>query len=284
MDPMILREAVRRFLREDIGRGDITSRMVIPARATASGEFLSKASGVLAGIPAAAVVFAEVDPAIEFKPLLQDGAALEYGLVFALVTGPARSLLAAERLSLNLMQRASGVATATAAAVRAAAPFGAKILDTRKTTPGLRFLEKYAVRIGGGVNHRQGLDDAVLIKDNHIAVAGGVAKAVKVARKGTGPMIKIEVEVDTLEQLAEALEAGAEVILLDNMTPEQMAKAVKLARGRAVLEASGGLGPDDAAKVAATGVDYISMGWLTHSASPLDLSLDLKPTDNGEQE
>ncbi len=276
MDKMILRRAVRCFLEEDIGRGDITSRTVIPAGTMATGQFVSKAQGVLAGLPAAEAVFAEVDPAVEFKPLLAEGEALQPGEVFARVKGPARSLLAGERLALNLLQRASGVATATATAVQAAAPYGAKILDTRKTTPGLRFLEKYAVRVGGGVNHRQGLDDAVLIKDNHIAVAGGVAEAVAAAKAGAGPMVRIEVEVDTLDQLAQALEAGAEVIMLDNMTLEQMAQAVKQTAGRAVLEASGGLSPADAARVAATGVDYISMGWLTHSAPPLDLSLDIE--------
>lgn len=282
MDQLILRESVRRWLREDIGRGDITSRSVIPASAMAKGAFISRETGMLAGIPAALAVFAELDQAVKFEPLLKDGAALEPGSVLARVSGPARSVLAGERLALNLMQRASGVATATDRAVQAAAPHGAKILDTRKTTPGLRFLEKYAVRVGGGFNHRQGLDDAVLIKDNHIAVAGGVAQAVAAAQAGAGPMVRVEVEVDTLEQLVEALDAGAEMILLDNMSPETLAEAVRITAGRALLEASGGLGPADASAVAASGVDYISMGWLTHSAPPLDLGLDLEPISTGE--
>ena len=206
---------------------------------------------------------------------MDDGTAVEAGTVIARISGPARAILSAERVALNLLGRLCGIATLTASVAASVAGTGTAIACTRKTTPGLRMLEKYAVRAGGGANHRFGLDDAVLIKDNHVAVAGGVAPAIASARAAVGHLVKIETEVDTLDQLAEALEAGADVVLLDNMGPDDLRKAVEMTGGRIPLEASGGITPENVREIAETGVDVISMGWLTHSARTLDVALDI---------
>lgn len=282
------RHLIEAALREDLGdAGDITSAALLPAGLMAVANLVARAPGRLAGVNVACEVFAAVDGATVTEIVRQDGADVAPGDVIATVKGLACSLLAAERVALNFLGHLSGIATATRAAVQAAAAHGAKIADTRKTTPGLRILEKYAVRVGGGVNHRFGLYDAVLIKDNHVAVAGGVAEAVRRARAVAGHMVRIEVEVDTLAQLAEALAAGADAVLLDNMTLDELRQAVEMTRlvvsgtdkfrPRRIptLEASGGIGLDDIAAVAATGVDLISLGRLTHSAPALDVAMEM---------
>jgi nicotinate-nucleotide pyrophosphorylase (carboxylating) len=266
-------------LAEDIGGGDVTSDATIPADAWGRGAFIAKAPGVLSGLDAAALVFARVDPDIQFVPFLRDGDRLTPGAMIATVEGPARGLLAGERVALNFMQRLSGVATQTARFVEAVAGTRARIVDTRKTTPGLRALEKAAVRHGGGHNHRFGLSDGMLIKDNHLAAVGGperVAKAVRLARERAPHSLRIEVEVTTLDELAEALASGADVVLLDNMTLDQMRRAVAITAGRALLEASGGVTLDRVRAIAETGVDVISSGALTHSAPAVDISLEFE--------
>lgn len=273
--PFLFRETVARALEEDLGRGDLTTDATVPRGVRAEGRLIAKEGGVLAGAGVAAEAFRLVDGGLELELLLDDGARLARGDEVLKVRGEARSILMAERVALNFVQRLSGIATATARAVEAARGTKAKIVDTRKTTPGLRVLEKYAVRVGGGRNHRFGLDDAVMIKENHIAAAGGIGAAVRSARAKIGHMHKIEVEVERLDQVDEALEAGADVILLDNMDPETMRRAVEKVAGRALVEASGGIRPEDVGKVAQAGVDVISLGWLTHSAPALDLSLEL---------
>ncbi len=273
--PLLFRETVARALQEDLGRGDLTTDATVPPGVRAEGRLIAKANGVLAGAQVAAEAFRLVDGGLELELLLEDGARLAPGDEVLKVRGEARSILMAERVALNFVQRLSGIATATARAVEAAQGTRAMVVDTRKTTPGLRVLEKYAVRVGGGRNHRFGLDDAVMIKENHIAAAGSIEAAVRSARAKIGHMHKIEVEVESLEQVDEALEAGADVILLDNMDLETMRRAVEKVGGRALVEASGGIRPDDVGKVARTGVDVISLGWLTHSAPALDLSLEL---------
>lgn len=272
MNPLLLEEIVRRALLEDIGPGDVTAEAVIPEDRTARAEIRAKAAGCIAGMAAAATAFRLLDPDVRFSGVA-DGTAVKPGDLVAEVAGRARALLSAERVALNFLQRLSGIATATARAVAAAAPYGVRIVDTRKTTPGLRMLEKEAVLAGGGANHRLGLYDAVLLKENHIAVAGGIAAAVERVRARVGHMVKIEVEVESLEQIEEALAAGADVIMLDNMSPDEMRRAVAMIGGRAVVEASGGVTPERVAEVAACGVDVISLGWLTHSAPALDLSM-----------
>jgi nicotinate-nucleotide pyrophosphorylase (carboxylating) len=265
-------------LAEDIGGGDVTTTLTVPAEQRASGRLLAKAAGVISGIKVAGEVFRRVDPAIAFTPLVADGDTVAAMTPIATVEGPARSLLTAERVALNLLQRLSGVATVTARYVEAVRETNARIVDTRKTTPGLRALEKAAVRHGGGHNHRFGLTDGVLIKDNHLAAVGGadrVARAVCLARQGAPHTLRIEIEVTTLDELAQALEAGADVVLLDNMDVAAMRKAVAQTAGRALLEASGGVTLESVAEIAATGVDLISVGALTHSAPALDISLDL---------
>jgi nicotinate-nucleotide pyrophosphorylase (carboxylating) len=264
-------------LAEDIGGGDITSATTIPAMMQAEGTLLAKAPGVISGLEAAAAVFTRVDPAVRFIPLVNDGDRVAPMAPIATVSGPARSLLAAERVALNLLQRLSGVATETACYVDAVVGTRARVVDTRKTTPGLRALEKAAVRHGGGANHRFGLTDGVLIKDNHLAAVGGpdrVTRAVTTARAGAPHTLKIEVEVSTLDELAEALEAGADIVMLDNMDVPTMRDAVAMTAGRALLEASGGITLGTIGEIAATGVDLISVGALTHSAPALDISLD----------
>jgi nicotinate-nucleotide pyrophosphorylase (carboxylating) len=265
-------------LAEDIGGGDVTTALTVPAERQARGRLLAKAPGVISGIEVAGEVFRRVDPAIAFTPLVADGDTVAAMTPIATVEGPARSLLTAERVALNLLQRLSGVATVTARYVEAVRETNARIVDTRKTTPGLRALEKAAVRHGGGHNHRFGLTDGVLIKDNHLAAVGGadrVARAVCLAQQGAPHTLRIEIEVTTLDELAQALEAGADVVLLDNMDVAAMRKAVAQTAGRALLEASGGVTLESVAEIAATGVDLISVGALTHSAPALDISLDL---------
>lgn len=273
---IIVADAVRAALREDLGRaGDITSLATIPANAAATAVIATRKPGRLAGLALAACAFAEIDPSVSFVSLRNDGDELKAGDVIARATGPARAILAGERVALNYLCHLSGIATETARLVAMVAHTRARICCTRKTTPGLRAFEKYAVRCGGGWNHRFGLDDAILIKDNHIAVAGGVGNAIRAARAFSGHLVKIEIEVDTLEQLAEAVSDGPDVVLLDNMKPEILRKAVALVAGRAQTEASGGITLETVAAVAETGVDYISSGWITHSAPALDLGLDV---------
>ena len=273
---IIVADAVRAALREDLGRaGDITSLATIPADASATAVIATRKPGTLAGLAFAACAFAEIDPAVSFVASKSDGDKLKAGDVIARATGPARAILAGERVALNYLCHLSGIATETARLVAKVAHTQARICCTRKTTPGLRAFEKYAVRCGGGWNHRFGLDDAILIKDNHIAVAGSVGEAIRAARAFAGHLVKIEIEVDTLEQLAEAVSADPDVVLLDNMKPEILRKAVELVAGRARTEASGGITLETVAAIAETGVDYISSGWITHSAPALDLGLDV---------
>ena len=263
-------------LAEDIGTGDITTLSTVPPERTISGRYIAKEDGVLCGLELVARAFALLDASIAFKPLKRDGDAVRKGDLMATVSGNARAILTGERVGLNLLQHMSGVASQTARAVAAVAGTGAKIVDTRKTTPGLRVLDKYAVRAGGGGNHRFGLSDGVLIKDNHIVAAGGIAEAVAAARARAPHSLRVEVEVETLEQLREALAAGADIIMLDNMSVEDMREAVRIVDGRALTEASGNMGDKSDAElraVAETGVDLISIGALTHSVRALDISL-----------
>jgi len=272
---LLIEPIVLHALEEDLGRaGDITSDLIIPASKKAKVKLAARKPGTIAGLIAAECAFHMVDPDLKFSVKLPDGSQAKAGALVATIEGSARSILTAERVALNFAGHLSGIATATRALVDAVKGTKARIVCTRKTTPGLRVLEKYAVRCGGGFNHRFGLDDAVLIKDNHIAAAGSITKAVKAARAGTAHMVKIEVEVDTLKQLEEALKIGVDTILLDNMPPDTLRKAVDMAKGRAVLEASGNITLDTVRAVAETGVDYISSGAITHSAINLDLGLD----------
>ncbi len=272
-----LQEIVRRALQEDLGTGDITSEATIPAGLEAEAVVAAREPGVLAGLPAALEVFTQVDPGLTLRPEAADGQRLQAGSRVLYLSGKARSLLAGERVALNFLQRMSGIATATSRLVTLVEGTGARVVDTRKTAPGLRLLDKYAVRQGGGSNHRFGLYDAVLIKDNHVMAAGGVGAAVRSARARAGHMVKIEVEVDTLDQLEEALEAGADLVLLDNMPPETLREAVRRTAGRAALEASGGIDEATIRSVAESGVQMISVGALTHSVKALDLALDFLP-------
>jgi nicotinate-nucleotide pyrophosphorylase (carboxylating) len=273
---LIIEPMVRALLLEDLGRaGDITTEAVVPAEATVEAVIAARQPGVLAGLDAALLAFELLDPALGIERLRADGDRISCRERVAHISGRAWGVLAAERTALNLVSRMSGVATATRALADAVAGYKAKIVCTRKTTPGLRVLEKEAVRFGGGANHRFGLDDAMLIKDNHIALAGGVRQALERAQRRAGHLVKIELEVDTLDQLAEALEVGVDAVLLDNMTPEDLRRAVAMVDGRAVTEASGRITLETAPGIAATGVDLISSGWITHSAPNLDLGLDI---------
>ncbi|MBV9646765.1 MAG: carboxylating nicotinate-nucleotide diphosphorylase [Candidatus Eremiobacteraeota bacterium] len=266
---------VLQALREDLGdAGDITSDAVVDADARMRGALVARAPGILVGVDLAVCAFRTVDPETEFQDVVADGTMLDANTRIAVFEGSARHMLAAERTALNFLCHLSGVATLTAAYVRAVAGYAAAIVDTRKTLPGLRALQKYAVRAGGGRNHRFGLYDAVLIKDNHIAVAGGVERAIVAAKGRAGHLVKIEIEVDSLAQLDEALQAGADAVLLDNLTPEELRTAVRMNAGRALLEASGSVSLEDVREIAATGVDVISIGRLTHSAAALDIGLD----------
>jgi nicotinate-nucleotide pyrophosphorylase (carboxylating) len=261
-------------LREDMPEGDITSEGIIPAEARSEAVFLAKEDGILAGLEIARRVFEKIDLGVEFTGKIQDGAAFRKSDILACVEGPSVALLKGERTALNFLQRLSGIATETRRFVDAVAGTKAKILDTRKTTPGLRLLEKYAVRMGGGTNHRLNLSDMVLIKDNHLRYVGSVAEAVRRARSTIRPGVRIEVEAADLSQVRDALAAGADMIMLDNMTLELMREAVALAAGRVPLEASGNMSLDRVRAVAETGVDFISVGALTHSARAVDISLD----------
>jgi len=274
---IMIEPLVRLALLEDLGRaGDLTTDAIVPAGHRATTLLVARQPGVVAGLDPARLAFQLIDPAIELRIERHDGAALAPGDVIAAISGPARGILTAERVALNFLCRLSGIATATASVVAAVRDYKADIVCTRKTTPGLRAIEKYAVRVGGGSNHRFGLDDAVLIKDNHVAIAGSVTEALKRAKRGVGHLVKIELEVDTLDQLGEALDHGVDAVLLDNMTPETLTEAVAMVAGRAVTEASGRITPVTAPSIAATGVDLISIGWLTHSVGILDIGLDFK--------
>ncbi|WP_306140918.1 carboxylating nicotinate-nucleotide diphosphorylase [Roseibium sp. MMSF_3412] len=274
---LMIDDAVKSALLEDWGRaGDITSQATLPADACAVAQIVSRKSGVLAGLRFAESAFRETDTALSFDALKQDGETLAPGDTVARIEGPARALLSAERVALNFLGHLSGIATATSRFASQISHTKAEIVCTRKTTPGLRAFEKYAVKCGGGANHRFGLDDAILIKDNHIAVAGGVTRAIEAAKAFAGHLVKIEVEVDTLDQLKEALTAGPDVVMLDNMGPETLREAVDITGGRALLEASGGIELDTVRAVAESGVDLISSGWITHSAPVLDLGLDIE--------
>lgn len=275
-----LRQLVERALEEDIGRGDVTSDLLVPSDITARAMLRSRSPGVIAGLEVAAMAFKVVNANAHFAALIGDGDSVAAGGDLAVISGSARSLLRAERVALNFLQRLSGVATLTSRYVDAVRGARARIVDTRKTTPGLRALEKYAVRAGGGFNHRRDLSDAMLIKDNHLAVIGALglslAEAIKQARASLPHTLKIEIEVDRLDQIPEALAAGADIILLDNMSAEDLRSAVAMIDGRAVTEASGGVNLSTITEIADTGVDVISVGALTHSAPALDIGLDFE--------
>ncbi len=273
--PLIYEPLLRLALAEDLGRaGDITTEATIPPETLASAAIVARRGGSIAGLPMAERVFALLDGRVKFESIVGDGDVVPAKTTLARISGPARAILTGERTALNLLGHLSGVATATRALVHAVAGTHAGIVCTRKTTPGLRALEKYAVRCGGGANHRFGLDDAVLIKDNHLVAAGGVAPAIERARALVGHLVKIECEVQTVAELEAALAARADVILLDNMTPAELTDAVKRIRGRALCEASGGITLETVRAVAESGVNLISVGWITHSAPTLDVALD----------
>jgi len=274
---VMLEPLVRAALLEDLGRaGDVTTDAVVPKEQHARTVLAARQSGVVAGLDLAILAFRLIDPDVEISVERADGSEVSQGEVIATVSGPARAILTAERTALNFLCHLSGVATATASIVTAVRGHGAKIVCTRKTTPGLRALEKYAVRAGGGANHRFGLDDAILIKDNHVAMAGGIRPAIERARMSVGHLVKIEVEVDTLAQLEEALALAPDAILLDNMSVAELRQAVAMVAGRAITEASGSITAATAPAIAATGIDLISIGWLTHSAPILDIGLDYR--------
>ncbi|MEI6559647.1 MAG: carboxylating nicotinate-nucleotide diphosphorylase [Rhodospirillaceae bacterium] len=275
--PMIYEPLMRRALEEDLGRaGDLTTDTVVPPEARARARLVARGPGRIAGLPIALSAFTLLDPGLRLLSAQRDGDDVAAGTLLAVVEGAARPILTAERTALNILGRLSGIATATAAIVGALAGLGTEIVCTRKTTPGLRALEKYAVRVGGGGNHRFGLDDAVLIKDNHLVVAGGIRPAVERARAQVGHMVKIEVEVDTLAQLRELLDLRVDAVLLDNMPPETLRAAVEMVSGRMITEASGGITPESVRAVAESGVDMISLGWLTHTVKNFDVGLDFE--------
>jgi nicotinate-nucleotide pyrophosphorylase (carboxylating) len=272
---LLIEPEIRAALLEDMGRaGDVTSELIIPATQQATAKLVARKHGHIAGLNAAQIAFQLIDPAIQFDIASPDGSAVEPGVTLATISGAARAILTGERVALNFLGHLSGVATATARLVDAVKHTQARIVCTRKTLPNLRILQKYAVRCGGGFNHRFGLDDAVLIKDNHIAAAGGIAPALERVRAGLGHMVKVEIEVDTLAQLEEALALKADTILLDNMSLEDLRRAVAMTKKHAVLEASGNITLETVRAIAETGVDYISSGAITHSATNLDIGLD----------
>jgi nicotinate-nucleotide pyrophosphorylase (carboxylating) len=277
INPLLIEDAVRAALNEDLGRaGDITSQATIPASAMATAVIASRQVGVIAGIAFSQTAFHLMDPQLKFEILVGDGGKVSAGTEVARISGPARALLSGERVALNYLGRLSGIASLTAKFAAEISHTKAKIADTRKTTPGLRAFEKYAVRCGGGMNHRFGLDDAVLIKDNHISVAGGVAAALRAAKSSVGHLVKIEIEVDNLRQLKDVIAEGADVVLLDNMNLDQLREAVQMVGGQMKCEASGNVNLSTVKAIAETGVDIISSGALTHSAPVLDLGLDIK--------
>ncbi len=272
---LLVEQAVREGLLEDLGRaGDITTEAVVPPERQAVCTLVARDPGVVAGLDFARAAFALIDRTIVFTAKLPDASRVTPGEVIAEISGPARGILTAERVALNFLGPLSGIATATRGIADAITHTKARITCTRKTTPGLRFAQKYAVRCGGGANHRFGLDDAILIKDNHIALAGGIAPALRAAKRAAGHLVKIEIEVDTLAQLHEVLHEGVDAVLLDNMDAAQLRQAVAMINGRAIAEASGRITPASAGAIAETGVDLISAGWLTHSAKVLDIGLD----------
>ena len=272
---ILLSPFVKQALEEDLGRrGDVTSIAIIDEMQTASLQIVSREDGIIAGIDLAKIAFLEVDSTINFKAMVKDGNPIQKGTIIAIVSGNARALLAAERTALNFLTHLSGIATEVYKIKSIVQDYPVEITCTRKTIPGLRILQKYAVRAGGGRNHRMGLDDAILIKDNHIAVAGSITEAIRSAKAYAGHLIPIEVEVDTIDQLKLALEEGINLVLLDNMPPETLKEAVKLCQGKCLTEASGGISPETVLEVAKTGVNFIAMGWITHSAKSLDIGLD----------
>ncbi|WP_428674932.1 carboxylating nicotinate-nucleotide diphosphorylase [Reyranella sp.] len=272
---LMIEPLVRAALLEDLGRaGDVTTDAIVPASARAETALVARQPGIVAGLGLAAMAFRLIEPALSITVDRPDGTRVAPGDRIATLSGPTRGMLTAERVALNFLGHLSGVASATGTLVEAVKGHKARICCTRKTMPGLRAVQKYAVRVGGGVNHRFGLDDAVLIKDNHVAAAGGVREAIEAARAGVGHLVKIEVEVDSLDQLEKAMATGVDAVLLDNMGPNLLAEAVRMIDGRAVAEASGRITPATAPAIAAAGVDLISAGWLTHSASVLDIGLD----------
>lgn len=275
LNPLSFEAIVRNALVEDIGPGDITTEATVSAGARCQAIIIAKEDGVFCGHDVARTAFRLVDQSLRYEEAVEEGAAVAQGTVVARIEGSARAVLTAERVALNFLQRMSGIATQTRRLAGLVRGYKARLVETRKTTPGLRVLEKYAVRVGGGVNHRYALHDAVLIKDNHIAIAGGVRQAVLAARKAASHTMRVEVEVETLEQLGEALEARADIILLDNMSTGLMSQAVQITGGRAILEASGGITEETLPAVAQTGVDIISVGALTHTVKSLDLSLEI---------
>jgi nicotinate-nucleotide pyrophosphorylase (carboxylating) len=272
---IMIEPPVRAALLEDLGRaGDITTDAIVPAGARAETALVARKAGVVAGLDCALMAFRLIEPTLEFDIGRSDGSRVDAGDTIATITGPTRGILSAERVALNFMCHLSGIASAVAAIVQSIKGHRARLVCTRKTVPGLRAFQKYAVRVGGGFNHRFGLDDGMLIKDNHIAAAGGLAAAVTRARAAIGHMVKIELEVDTLEQLDEALRLPIDAVLLDNMSLDDLRRAVASAAGRVVTEASGRITPETAPAIAATGVDLLSSGWITHSAVALDIGLD----------
>ena len=278
ISPLTIEEAVTRALAEDLGRaGDVTSIATVPAGTASRTVMAARKGGTIAGLPLAVACFRKLSPEIEIVPVARDGATVEAKAALMHINGDARAVLSAERVALNFVQHLSGIATATQAFVRKVGTAKTRICCTRKTTPGLRSLEKYAVRCGGGFNHRFGLDDAILIKDNHIAVAGGIRPVLERARAHAGHLVKIEIEVDSLDQLADVLECGmADVVLLVNFDVPRLREAVVMVKGRLVTEASGGITLDSVAAIAETGVDYVSSGALTHSVINLDIGLDIE--------
>jgi nicotinate-nucleotide pyrophosphorylase (carboxylating) len=277
IDLTLLRDTLLAALREDVGAGDITSRATIPVEARANAAYRAKQALVVAGLPVVQEIVRLVDPQLEFKAAAADGAAVAQGAILAEIDGSARSILTVERTSLNLLQRMCGIATLTRQYVDKIRGTRARLVDTRKTVPGLRILDKYAVACGGGMNHRMGLFDGVLIKNNHLAFHSSVANAIQEARRHLGHLVKIEVEVRSLDELRTALDAGADVVLLDNLDPEQTRKAVALAGGRVPLESSGGITLETVRSFAEAGVDYISIGALTHSVPAVDIHLRVSP-------
>ncbi|NDA47012.1 MAG: carboxylating nicotinate-nucleotide diphosphorylase [Alphaproteobacteria bacterium] len=277
LTPMLFDKLVRAALEEDLGRaGDITTLATIPAGTQAIAVMAARKAGVISGLPVAQETFRQIDPSLKFEILHADGSKVAAGTAVARISGEARSILTAERVALNFVSRMCGTATLTARHAELIAHTKAKVCCTRKTTPGLRALEKYAVRCGGGMNHRFGLDDAILIKDNHIAVSGSITAALRAAKAAIGHLVKIEIEIDHLDQLDEVLAEGADVVLLDNMTPDQMREAVRRIAGRMKTEASGGVRLDNIKEIAEAGVDLVSSGSITHSAPVLDIGLDIE--------
>ncbi|MHB1128195.1 MAG: carboxylating nicotinate-nucleotide diphosphorylase [Bacillota bacterium] len=275
LNPLQVEKIVRNALAEDLGTGDITATQIFTENDIITGVIIAREEGVVAGLPVAEAVFRCLSPDVNFTSMATDGHQVLTGMELARVMGPAGMVLGGERVALNFMQRMSGIATRTANYMKALEGFPTRLLDTRKTTPGLRFLEKYAVRMGGGLNHRFGLYDAVMIKDNHIRAAGSITRAVDMVRQNLSPVVKVEVEAETLEQVGEALAMGVDIIMLDNMSTDKMRRAVARIDGRALVEASGGITLERVREVAGTGVDFISVGELTHTIKSLDISMEI---------